>query len=140
MKTLIYTALLTLASTSAFAHSELTDSMPADNASVATAPKELMVPFSDPGRLTALAVTRAGNDKKELGPLPNERRKDFSVASPGLDKGQYTVSWRALSEDAHVMTGEFRFAVGEEVAAHSAEHAAHAGHGEHADEAHHDKH
>jgi copper transport protein len=113
--------------------------MPADKASVDTAQKELMLHFSEPVRLTTLAVTRAGETQRELSPLPTERQKDFSVAAPGLAKGQYTVSWRALSGDAHVMTGEFTFAVGEPVAL-GASHEAHgAGHGaEHG--AQHDRH
>ena len=117
MKTFIYSALLSLMAAPAFAHSELTGSMPADKASVAAAPKELMLHFSEPVRLTALAVTKAGEAQREISALPSERQKDFSIASPGLAKGQYTVSWRALSGDAHVMTGQFTFAVGEPIAA-----------------------
>jgi methionine-rich copper-binding protein CopC len=92
-----------------------------------------MLHFSEPVRLTALVVTRTGEAKRELGPLPTERLKDFAVASPGLQKGQYTVSWRALSQDAHVMTGEFTFAVSEAVAAGAAHegHSAPAQHAEH---------
>jgi methionine-rich copper-binding protein CopC len=112
MKTLIYSALFSFLASTAFAHSELTASMPADKASVDAPPKELMLHFSEPVRLTALTVIRAGEAQRELSPLPAERQKDFSVASPGLSKGQYTVTWRALSGDAHVMTGEFTFAVG----------------------------
>lgn len=141
MKTFVYSAILSLVASTAFAHSELTSSMPADKASVDAAPKELMLHFSEPVRLTALAVTRAGEERRELSPLPAERQKDFSVASPVLSKGQYTVSWRALSGDAHVMTGEFTFAVGEPVAA-GASHETHgAGHGAPAEHgAQHDKH
>jgi methionine-rich copper-binding protein CopC len=96
MKTFVYSAFLSLMVAPAFAHSELTGSMPADKASVATAPKELMLHFSEPVRLTALAVTKAGEAQREISALPAERQKDFSIASPGLAKGQYTVSWRAL--------------------------------------------
>jgi methionine-rich copper-binding protein CopC len=134
MKALIYSAILSLLTSTALAHSELTSSMPADKASVDAAPKELMLHFSAPVRLTALSVTRAGEAQRDLSPLPAERQKDFSVASPGLAKGQYTVNWRALSGDSHVMTGEFTFAVGEPAAAgaspeqhgpaHGAEHGA----------------
>jgi methionine-rich copper-binding protein CopC len=130
MKTFVYSAIVSLVASAAFAHSELTSSMPADKASVDAAPKELMLHFSEPVRLTALTVTRAGEAQRELSPLPAQQQKDFSVASPGLSKGQYTVSWRALSGDAHVMTGEFKFAVGEPAPA-GASHEAHgAGHGD----------
>jgi methionine-rich copper-binding protein CopC len=131
MKAFVYSALLGLMAAPAFAHSELTASMPADKASVDTAPKELMLHFSEPVRLTALAITKAGGAQQALSPLPTRSQKDFSTASPGLTNGQYTVSWRALSADAHVMTGQFAFAVAEPIAAgeahagHDAGHAAH---------------
>jgi methionine-rich copper-binding protein CopC len=112
MKTLIYVVALWLVASTAFAHSELTASTPADRASVAAPPHELALHFSEPVRLTALAVTRTGEARRVLDALPKERQKDFAVPSPGLADGQYTVSWRALSDDAHVMTGEFTFAVG----------------------------
>jgi methionine-rich copper-binding protein CopC len=131
MKTFVYSTLLSLIAAPAFAHSELTASMPADKASVETAPKEVMLHFSEPVRLTALAVTKAGEEHKQLSPLPTQSQKDFSIASPGLAKGQYTVDWRAMSGDAHVMTGKFTFAVGEPITsgapseAHGAAHAEH---------------
>jgi methionine-rich copper-binding protein CopC len=131
MRTLVYSALLSLVAASAFAHSELTASMPADNATVETAPNELMLHFSEPVRLTALTVTKAGEAQKNLSPLPTRSLKDFSVASPGLASGQYTVRWRALSADAHVMTGQFAFAVGEPIAAGAAHEVHDAAHAEH---------
>jgi len=124
MKRSMYTiAALMFASSLAYAHSELTSSMPADKASVATAPKEVMLHFSEPVRLTAVAVTRSGGGKQDLAGIPAERAKDFTVAAPGLGDGQYEVTWRALSSDSHVMTGTFSFSVG---AAGSAQHGDHA--------------
>jgi copper transport protein len=131
MKTFVYSAILSLMAAPAFAHSELTASMPADKTSVDAAPKELMLHFSEPVRLTALAITKAGEAQREISTLPAERQKDFSIASPGLAKGQYTVSWRALSGDAHVMTGEFRFAVGEPIADGASQEARGGAQGEH---------
>jgi copper transport protein len=131
MKTFVYSTLLSLIAAPAFAHSELTASMPADKASVETAPKEVMLHFSEPVRLTAVAVTKAGEKQKQLSPLPKQSQKDFSIASPGLAQGQYTVHWRAMSGDAHVMTGQFTFAVGEPIAS-GASHEAHGvGHSTH---------
>jgi len=125
MKSFLYSAALWLAAPIAFAHSELTASMPTDKASIETAPKELVLHFSEPVRLTGLTVTRAGDARRDLKPLPTQSLKDFSIASPDLPKGQYTVNWRALSGDAHVMTGQFTFAVAEPAAGD----AAHDGHG-----------
>ena len=131
MKTFVYSTLLSLIAAPALAHSELTASMQADKASVETAPKEVMLHFSEPVRLTALAVTKAGEEQKQLSPLPTQNQKDFSIASPGLAKGQYTVNWRAMSGDAHVMTGQFTFAVGEPTKAGASQEAEGAGHAQH---------
>jgi hypothetical protein len=39
----------------------------------------------------------------------------FAVALPAtIGDGHYVVAWRALSEDTHVMNGEFMFTVGVE--------------------------
>jgi methionine-rich copper-binding protein CopC len=96
----------------AYAHTELSGSMPADQAVLDAAPKEVMLHFSEPVRLTALSVQKQDESKQSLGPLPAEAGEHFMVDAPALGEGHYTVSWRALSEDTHVMTGEFSFAVG----------------------------
>jgi methionine-rich copper-binding protein CopC len=111
MRTLICTAMLTLTTSFAFAHSQLTASTPADQSSVERAPSELVLRFSEPVRLTALTIARAGGADRELAPLPAQRMRDFTVASPELELGRYTVSWRALSQDSHVMSGSFTFAI-----------------------------
>ena len=111
MKKLLCSAMLTLTTSFALAHSKLTASTPADQSSVEHAPTELVLHFSEPVRLSALAIARAGDANRELAPLPKQRMKDFTVASPGLEAGRYIVSWRALSEDSHVMTGSFTFAI-----------------------------
>ena len=106
-------ALAALAGQLAYGHAELSASMPADKAVIAAALKEVMLHFTEPVRVTALSLQKQGESSKQsLGPLPAGTSKDFTVAAPTLSDGQYTVSWRALSDDAHVMTGEFTFGVG----------------------------
>lgn len=125
MKKLIHTvALFVLTATVAYAHTELSGSMPADEAVVEAAPKELMLHFSEDVRLTTLSIQAASGDKQELGPLPASMSRDFAVAAPALDAGDYVVSWRAMSEDTHVMTGEFKFTIQVGNASH-AQHSAH---------------
>ena len=118
--------LAALALHSAFAHTELSTTAPADRATLAAAPDKVELGFSEPVRLTALTIQKDGATKQSLGPLPAATTRDFAVALPALTDGHYVVSWRALSEDTHVMTGEFMFAVGA-----TAGHEAHAGDGAH---------
>ena len=110
--TVCVATLLAVVGQLAYAHTELSASVPADNAVLAAAPKEVMLHFSEPVRLTALSLQKQGQAKQSLGPLSADASEHFLVAAPTLSEGQYTVSWRALSEDAHVMTGEFAFTVG----------------------------
>jgi methionine-rich copper-binding protein CopC len=105
-------ALLAVVGQLAYAHTELSGSVPADKAVLEAAPKEVMLHFSAPVRLTALSLQKQGQSKQSLGPLPADASEHVSIAAPALSEGRYTVSWRALSADTHVMTGEFDFAVG----------------------------
>ena len=116
---------LLLASSLAHAHSQLTSSAPADKASLASAPKEVVLHFSEPVRVTALSITPSGGEKQSLAGIPAEFMKDFTIAAPGLGDGKYDVSWRALAPDSHVMTGTFTFSVGATSSASHAEHAQH---------------
>ncbi len=110
---LIALALAGIAAPAAFAHTELARTVPADAEVVESAPEQIELEFSAAVRLTALTVQQTGGEKRSLGPLPGEMTEAFDIALPVLDDGHYVVSWRALSEDTHVMTGEFMFVIGE---------------------------
>ncbi len=113
MKKLAIYSLVLLAFTGqvAFAHTQLSASMPADKAVLETAPDEVALDFSEAVRLTALSIQRQGDANQDLGPLPSETSRHFAVPAPELASGDYVVAWRALSEDTHVMRGEFTFTV-----------------------------
>jgi methionine-rich copper-binding protein CopC len=117
-------AALLLVSSGAHAHSQLTSSTPADKASLASAPTQVVLHFSEPVRVTALSVTPSGGERQNFAGIPTEFLKDFTIAAPVLGAGEYAVSWRALAPDSHVMTGTFTFSVGATGSASHAEHAA----------------
>lgn len=96
----------------AFAHTRLKTSIPAENAVLSAAPSEIVLKFSAPTRLTALVIKKDGESERKLGPLPKEAAADFRVPVTSLTPGKYTVSWRAMSADNHVMSGDLHFAVG----------------------------
>jgi methionine-rich copper-binding protein CopC len=54
-------ALSALAANVAYAHSELSESVPADKAVLETAPHEVMLHFKEAVRLTALPLTKRGD-------------------------------------------------------------------------------
>lgn len=113
---LIMASVAILNAGTALAHTELAATVPPDAAMIAEAPKNVELRFSEPVRLTALSIQKGEGKKQSLGPLPSETTETFSVALlPAIiDDGHYVVAWRALSEDTHVMSGEFVFAVGAE--------------------------
>lgn len=131
---------LLLASSLAHAHSQLTSSTPADKALLASAPKEVVLHFSEPVRVTALSVMPSGGQRQNLAGIPAEFLKDFTIPAPRLGEGKYDVSWRALAPDSHIMTGTFTFSVGATDPASHGDHADHAAHADHADNAAHADH
>jgi methionine-rich copper-binding protein CopC len=131
MKNLIaIIALAALSPSLALAHAQLSASVPADQAVLQSPPKELALQFTEAVRLTAVTVARDGEAATPIGSLPTGALKDFLLVAPSLPAGRYSVSWRALAADSHVMTGSFTFSVGGSVPpANSSQ--GHAGHSQH---------
>jgi methionine-rich copper-binding protein CopC len=101
----------------ALAHTSLTESAPADGAALEASPEEIVLTFSEPVRLTALSLERGG-PAVPLDSPPSERSERFAVATPELPAGEYVVSWRVISADTHVVSGELSFTVTGGHAAH----------------------
>ena len=114
---ILATCLLALAAASpVFAHAKLLSSKPSAGESLSAAPDVVELQFStriqqkmssvdliDPaGRPIALSLVGASEDGKTL-------RADL----PELEPGSYTVNWRALSADDHMISGDFSFQVGQ---------------------------
>ncbi len=98
--------------TSALAHTVLSSSVPAQDTLVAAAPEELVLTFSTEVRITALTLTDAASVSYDLGALPTTAQQEFSIPVPALASGYYTVAWRAVGADTHVVSGEINFSVG----------------------------
>jgi copper transport protein len=100
----------------ASAHARLVGSKPADGAVLASAPRDVKLLFDDSIRpaggdrvidargrsvLAGPAYRLAGNGRVLVLPL-----------RPGLARGAYTVRWRVISDDGHLISGVLAFAVG----------------------------
>jgi hypothetical protein len=140
MKSLLHILTLSaaLAAGSVFAHTELSQSVPADQAVLDTAPKEVMLHFSEAVRLTSLSLTKQGESAADLGPLPVGTSRHFAVPAGELAAGAYAVEWRALAGDGHALRGEFSFTVGtasapgeQPASPRSTDHSQHSGQPEH---------
>jgi methionine-rich copper-binding protein CopC len=99
----------------AFAHSHLEKSTPADGSTVAVAPAELALQFSKPARLTMATIQKEGEELQKL-TAPDSIAAQLKVPLPKLATGKYTVKLRFAGADGHVMDGELHFSIGAEKA------------------------
>jgi len=96
-------------------HFALSKSMPVAESSIES-PAEVRLWFTEApeDNTTAIRVVDAAGDLMESGDVAQDAddASVFSVAIKGrLAAGAYTVSWRAIGEDGHVVRDEFTFSV-----------------------------
>ena len=106
-------ALLVSLAPLAQAHTHLKDAVPADNSTVKAPPENIMLTFSEAAKVTALSIQKEGGEEQKLSPLPTAAAAHVMVPAPKLAPGKYTVSYRVLSDDNHVMSGKIHFTVAE---------------------------
>jgi methionine-rich copper-binding protein CopC/putative copper export protein len=97
-----------------FAHARLVRSTPAANATLATAPSELDLFFSEAPELTftKIELTDPAGHSIALGDPKSLPAMGVRVAISGaLAAGKYTVSWRTAASDGHTSSGKFNFIV-----------------------------
>lgn len=112
MKYLLSTLALFLSLGVAQAHTHLKASMPADQAVLAAAPKQVMLHFSEPTRLTAVTIQKDGDKQATaLSGLPKEAAAEVTLPVEIAGPGAYKLNWRAVGPDNHVMSGSIQFTV-----------------------------
>jgi methionine-rich copper-binding protein CopC len=99
----------------AWAHAQLVSAQPRVGATVARAPAEIVLRFSESPepRFSNIEVrdaagTRVDRQDLRLGP---DGDKTLAVGLPSLPPGTYLVRWQVLSVDTHRTEGSFRFTV-----------------------------
>jgi methionine-rich copper-binding protein CopC len=99
----------------AFAHAHLVSTTPAVNGTVATAPTELDLKFSEDLNLKFSGVKVTGPKKAAVqtgaGMLMDDGTTLMVPISGTLAPGLYTVQWRALSGDGHKTNGTYKFTI-----------------------------
>ena len=105
------------------AHAHLQKASPADGSVVRTSPSNVVLNFSETARLTAASIQRGDEPRQSLKPLPTAAARQISVPVPQLTPGLYSVTWRVVSDDGHVMSGTLHFTLSPDRAAqHPAQH------------------
>jgi methionine-rich copper-binding protein CopC len=99
----------------ALAHAHLKAAVPAAETSVAEAPAELDLGFSEGVNLAFTGLTLTGPDRAAV-PLGTASLRDddrtLVVPVPArLGPGTYTVSWHALARDGHKTEGRYTFTI-----------------------------
>ncbi|SJM94811.1 copper resistance CopC family protein [Crenothrix polyspora] len=99
----------------AYAHAILVKSQPVKDASVAVAPTQVDVWFNDKvgSEYKALAVIDSNGtrfDNKDVTQEAFDPAHMFATLKP-LPPGTYTVRYRVVSIDTHIVTGKFQFSV-----------------------------
>ena len=101
--------------TSAFSHALLRGAIPPVGSTVAAAPAEVVLTFSEgvEPRFSTIAVQDAAGAKVDAGDphLVNGDGKRLAVPLKATSPGVYTVIWHATSVDTHRTEGTFRFTV-----------------------------
>jgi methionine-rich copper-binding protein CopC len=92
------------------AHTQVQQTMPAEGSTVQS-PKQLMFMFSEAARLTALDIQKDGEAAQKIEALPSAASAHVMVAVPPLTSGRYTVTWRAMGKDEHIVSGSLHFTV-----------------------------
>ncbi len=116
----------TLVHVGAWAHTSLRESVPKADAVLTTVPDLLELRFSEPVRLTAWFVRDDQGNDTPLDPHESGGAAHFTVDTPALAAGRYTIHWRVISTDTHVVSGEIAFAISApEATSGAAEHDGH---------------
>jgi copper transport protein len=101
----------------AIAHAKLVKADPANGSTVKAAPTKFVLTFVEPAKLTALSLQKGAEPAKKIGPLPTDASAEVSIPAPKMEPGIYTLSWRVVGSDGHVLPGKVTFTVGASPAA-----------------------
>ncbi|HWW19311.1 MAG TPA: copper resistance CopC family protein [Steroidobacteraceae bacterium] len=100
-----------LAAGAVYAHAHLLQATPADGSVLTQAPTAFALKFNEAATLTALTLQKGAQAAQKIEGLPTKPSALFSIPAPKLDAGDYTLNFRVLSDDNHVVSGSIKFKV-----------------------------
>lgn len=114
LQTLLFSVAL-LSPLGAQAHAILVKSQPAKDETVAQAPKQIDLWFNDPVRSEYKALAVIDSEGKRVDNRDVEQSltdgSNIHATVQDLAPGTYTVRYRVVSQDTHIVTGKFQFTV-----------------------------
>ena len=109
-------AALALAPAPALAHASLVSSTPASGARLDSLPEQVRLEFSEEVLAPAYVVITGPDGESVTVGEPTVRGTVVTQATASGPDGGYTLAYRAVSKDGHVVTGQIGFAVGDAAA------------------------
>jgi copper resistance protein C len=105
--------LAVLGNAAAYAHAMLDHASPAVGSTVASAPREVALTFSQnlEAGFSSVQVTDANGGRVDQG-KPQVNGNSMRIGLKALSAGTYRVRWHVLSVDTHKTEGSFTFTVG----------------------------
>jgi copper transport protein len=100
------------AAPTAQAHARLVGTDPGDGAVLAQAPTRVTLVFDDGVDVLRGTTVVANDGKRRVSEQPRANNRTIMIPLRKLSDGDYTVRWRALSDDGHAIEGVFAFGVG----------------------------
>ena len=104
-----------VAPVTASAHAILVKSQPAKDETVNVAPKKVDLWFNDPVKNDYLALAVIDSEGKRVDNHDAEQSltdgSNIHATVADLPPGTYTIRYRVVSEDSHIVTGKFQFTV-----------------------------
>ncbi|MCK0097284.1 copper resistance protein CopC [Yoonia sp. F2084L] len=112
MKTFLLAGMIGIWATGAMAHSPLDATTPANEATVAEMPTEVLMDFKGDIRLTRVSITHADTHSMDMD-LGEQTAftQEFALPMHDMGAGVYVVEWRGLGDDGHALNGTFSFTV-----------------------------
>jgi methionine-rich copper-binding protein CopC len=95
----------------AYGHAHLLQATPADGTVLKEAPASFAFQFNEAATLTSLTLQKESQTPQKISDLPTKPSAQFNIPAPKLDSGSYTLTYRVLSDDNHIMSGTIKFKV-----------------------------
>jgi methionine-rich copper-binding protein CopC len=109
---LVAISLPLVAASPALAHTAVRETSIIDNATLSAAPQNFTVTFSAATALANVTLTNAAGREIAIDYTPpHAMATTFTIPLPTLAPGAYTISWRTMAHDGHVMPGAIHFTV-----------------------------
>ena len=97
-------------STNVFAHGVMHETVPANGSSMSGPTDRVELTFKNPTKLISIKLL---DSEENSVPVDFERSTEagthFESMFQALQPGSYTVQWKAMGEDGHMMKGDFGF-------------------------------